>query len=113
MPVAKIQFQKILNSSKPICGIYKITNVQTKECYIGQSTDVKKRWYEHCRCGCGIDTPQNNKLYIAMSKYGLHNFTFELLEQCKSNELNKKEKYYIELYQSTIVGYNSQGGKSG
>ena len=75
-PLAKKQFPLILQD-KTKCGIYKITNLVTDECYIGQSVDVYKRWNDHCKCGLGIDTPPGNKLYKAMQEYGLDNFTFE------------------------------------
>ena len=41
-----------------------------------------------------------------MQEDGLENFTWEVLEECKSNELNEKEKFYIELYQADKFGYN-------
>lgn len=97
----------ILGTSDEVIGIYKITNIKTKECYIGQSVNIAKRWSEHVKCGLGIDTPQNNKLYKAMQDYGIWNFSFELLEKCESSLLNEKEKYYIDLYQSKDFGYNS------
>ena len=108
-PIAKKQFPIILQA-KTKCGIYKITNQITDECYIGQAVDVYKRWNEHCKCGLGIDTPPGNKLYKSIQEYGLENFTFELLTECDSKELNEKEKYFIELYQADIYGLNSQGG---
>ena len=108
-PLAKKQFPLILKD-KTKCGIYKITNQITDECYIGQAVDVYKRWNEHCKCGLGIDTPPGNKLYKAMQEYGLNNFTFELIEECDKAELNEKEKYFIELYQAKEFGYNSVEG---
>ena len=93
-----------------VSGIYKITNKNNGLCYIGKSVDVKKRWRDHMKCGLGIDTPVSNKLYIAMKKDGLESFTFELLEKCKSEELNEKEAFYIDLYNSYNYGYNSQKG---
>lgn len=108
-PLAKKQFPQILQA-KTKCGIYKITNQITDECYIGQAVDVYKRWCEHCKCGLGIDTPPGNKLYKAIQEYGLDNFTFELITECSTSELNEKEKYFIELYQADTFGYNGQGG---
>jgi len=108
-PLAKKQFPIILQD-KTKMGIYKITNTITDDCYIGQAVDVYKRWCEHCKCGLGIDTPPGNKLYKAIQEYGLENFTFELLTECSASELNEKEKYFIELYQSNTFGYNSTGG---
>ena len=108
-PIAKKQFPNIIQA-KTKCGIYKITNLTTDECYIGQAVDIYKRWNEHCKCGLGIDTPPGNKLYKAIQEYGLDNFTFEILTECKQSELNEKEKYFIELYQANLFGYNGTGG---
>lgn len=93
-----------------VTGIYKITNIKTKECYIGQAMHIKERWAEHAKCGLGIDTPAGNKLYKAIQEFGLWNFSFEVLEVCPKNQLNEKEKYYIDLYSSYDYGYNSTRG---
>ena len=93
-----------------VCGIYKITNQTNDMCYIGQSVDIAKRWKDHAKCGLGIDTPASNKLYKAMQEDGLHNFSWELLQTCDRDELDEREKYYIELYQSKEYGYNSTAG---
>ena len=108
-PLAKKQFPLIIQA-KTKCGIYKITNIVTDECYIGQSVDIYKRWCEHCKCGLGIDTPPGNKLYKAIQEYGLDNFTFELITECEPSELNEKEKYFISLYQADTFGYNGNIG---
>ena len=107
-------FQKPMTSlcnnvlgTESICGIYKITNQTNNMCYIGQSVDIAKRWKEHAKCGLGIDTPLKNKLYKAMQEDGLENFSWELLEKCSKEELNEKEKFYIDLYQAESYGYNS------
>lgn len=91
-------------------GIYKITNIKTKECYIGQAIHIKDRFVEHAKCGLGIDTPAGNKLYKAIQEFGLWNFSFEVLEECPREQLNEKEKYYIDLYSSYDYGYNSTRG---
>lgn len=96
--------------TKTICGIYKITNQITKECYIGQSVDISKRFKDHAKCGLDIDRPQGNKLYQSMLEDGLWNFTFELLEECSKEQLNEKEKFYISLYDSNNYGFNSTVG---
>ena len=101
--------KKILGSS-PVCGIYKITNIKNNMCYIGQAKDIDDRWKEHMKYGLGIDTPVGNKLYQAMKEIGPENFTFELLEACPVEQLDEKEKFYIELYQAKDYGYNSNNG---
>lgn len=108
-PIAKNKFPIILQD-KTKCGIYKITNLLDNKSYIGQSVDIYKRWNDHCKCGLGIDTPPGNKLYKAIQEDGLENFTFELLTECPKEELDSKEKYFIELYQAKEYGYNGTGG---
>ena len=108
-PIAKKKLPLILGSEN-VCGIYKITNIKNQMCYIGQAKDMRKRLNEHLKKGVGIDTPQGNKLYQAMLEDGIDSFTFELLEECSEEELNSKERYYIELYNSIDYGYNSQSG---
>ena len=111
-------FQKQMNElcdrvlgKESICGIYKITNLLTEQAYIGQSVNVADRWKQHCKCGLGIDASATNKLYNAMQKYGVWNFSFELLEQIhQRNLLNEKEKFWIDMYQSNKFGYNGNAG---
>lgn len=93
-------------------GIYKITNQKNGLVYIGQAVDIATRWKTHAKAGLGIDTPANNKLYKSMIEDGLESFSFEVLEECNRSELNEKEKFYIELYQSDIYGFNSNAGIS-
>ena len=91
-------------------GIYKITNQKTKECYIGQAVDLASRWKDHAKAGLGIDTPAGNKLYKAMQEFGINNFSWEVLEFCPKEQLDEKEKYYIDLYQAKEFGYNITKG---
>ena len=50
-----------------------------------------------------------------MNKYGINNFSFEIIEKCKKDELSNKEKYWISFYNSTSPnGYNlTKGGEGG
>ena len=91
-------------------GIYKITNMTSGMCYIGKSTNIADRWKQHIKRGMGADTPTQNKLYPAMLKEGVDNFTFEIVEECKINELPEKEKYWITFYQGMEFGYNMKRG---
>lgn len=91
-------------------GIYKITNQKTKECYIGQAANIADRFKEHAKCGLGIDTPAGNKLYKSIQDYGIWNFSWEILEECPRDQLDEKERYYIQLYQSCEFGLNSNKG---
>ena len=91
-------------------GIYKITNQKTKECYIGQAVDLASRWKDHAKFGLKIDTPAGNELYKAMQEYGIWNFSWEVLEEVPPAQLNEKEAYYIDLYDSKNYGFNKTKG---
>lgn len=101
---------RVLGTGTEVTGIYKITNKESGLSYIGQAKNIRERWRDHMKCGLGIDTPANNRLYQDMLKDGIDNFTFELIEKCSSNELDEKESFYIKLYQTKEYGYNSTAG---
>lgn len=89
-------------------GIYKITNILNGKIYIGQSIDIPKRIYEHkYKAFCKEDRSYRCAIHNAFRKYGLDNFEFEILEETKIEELDEKEIYYIEKYNSLYPnGYN-------
>lgn len=86
-------------------GIYKITNKINGDSYIGRSVNIERRFMEH-------KTPKNGGgriIHAAIEKYGLENFSFEVLEECSEEELDSLEVYYIEKLKPE---YNiSSGGK--
>ena len=90
-------------------GIYKITNNLNGHSYIGQSIHIEHRWQEH-KSQYNWERKPNKPLYLAFSKYGIENFTFEVLEECESNKLNIKEKEWIEHYDTYKNGYNQTCG---
>ena len=90
-------------------GIYKIENLINGNKYIGQSQNINQRWRSHRAYAETKDTP----LYKAIRKYGIENFSFEILEECKIEELNDKEVYWINFYDSYRNGYNQTIGGDG
>lgn len=95
------------------CGIYKITNKINQKIYIGQSKNIEYRWKQHI-----YEMNENYKshysIHKALKKYGIENFTFEIIEITKEEELFDREKYWIQYYNSYNKGYNETvGGDSG
>ena len=82
-------------------GIYKITNLINGKSYVGQSIHIERRWQEHKLPSA------DSAIAKAIQRYGVNNFSFEVLEELQPNELDEKEKYYIKKF-NTIVpnGYN-------
>lgn len=101
-----------LPAGQKIVGIYKLTDRSTGQIYIGQSLDIRERFRTHIKTALAYGTA-TNKLYQCMKKSGLENFTFEILEKgLAKNDLNEREKYYIDFYQSKEMGLNKTSGGS-
>ncbi len=93
---------------KPI--IYKITNKVNGKVYIGQTIQgLSRRKGEHIyRFNI---RERDHKLYLAMNKHGIDNFTFESL--CcvlKEEYLDDLEKHFVKEYNSFKRGYNMTCG---
>lgn len=52
----------------------------------------------------------SSPFYSALRKYGKENFYFEILEECQIKDLNEKEKYWIQYYDTFHNGYNATEG---
>lgn len=88
--------------------IYKIVNQITDHIYIGQTfQNPKKRWKQHIR-----DHRSDRHMSNALRKYGVENFTFEVLICCNTQEnLNWCETFFIKEYNSLHPhGYNYNYG---
>lgn len=92
-----------------VCGIYKITNLINGKCYIGQSVDIYERWHQHKYADY-----KESVIHTAIKKYGIENFSFEIIEKIHQAELNEREIYWINYYDSYNNGYNcTTGGDTG
>ena len=97
-------------------GIYVITNLVNGKKYIGQSIDIQARFIRHKTNGKALKKyVKDSHLYRAMRKYGVNNFSFEILEECPEGKLNEREIYYIDLYKTydSDYGYNETLGGGG
>lgn len=95
-------------------GIYKITNILNGHSYIGQSVNIEKRWIKEKSSAFNKnDIAYNYPLSKALRKYGVENFIFEVIEECSSEILNDREKFWINYYNTFYNGYNQTlGGDS-
>lgn len=90
-------------------GIYLITNNLNNKKYVGQSLDIEDRWKRHIR-----DSKKSDfVIYRAIRKYGIENFSFEVLEECAADELNEKEIYWVDKLGTYNNGYNMTLGGGG
>lgn len=103
-----------------ICGIYRIRNNINNKVYIGQSIDIGRRIRQHIVDAKKIgDRKTNRPLYRAIRKYGIENFTLEIIHICSQGvlqfELDALEIQYINSHKSYMSahGYNATKGGSG
>lgn len=92
--------------AKSKTGIYKITNLENQMCYVGQAINIAERWKQHIKRGIGAEQPTRNKLYPAMLALGVENFTFEIIEECKPQDLNAREDYWQDYFKAKEYGYS-------
>ena len=111
MTPTKIMLNRIIGKDKT-SGIYKITNQINGKVYIGQSVDLHSRLTNHIKAAIGIGNIAHQLVHDAMAADGIENFTFEIVEKCSKEQLNKKEKLWIETYSSDKYGYNRTAGGS-
>lgn len=111
---------ELSEQDKIIGQIYKMTNIITKKCYIGQTRSHKlnknkfrpsgyiRRFDDHISEAIN-NTKKNQCIYLnnAIRKYGKDKFIVELIETCSLKKLNERETYNI-INQNTIFpnGYN-------
>lgn len=93
--------------------IYKATNKINGKIYIGQTVNtLQHRANQHLQ-ETKNSTRKNTYFHNAIQKYGFENFIFIEIDHASNiEELNIKEQYWIEYYNSTnkTIGYNLDSG---
>ena len=115
---------KMEEEKKEVYGvIYKATNIQNHKVYIGLTTKYFESYKnDHLRDARNNKDVERKYFYNAIRKYGEHNFKWEILGECYSQEeLNEAEIECIVFFRSYgmnikkfdhIYGYNmTTGGK--
>ena len=101
-----------MNWSTKNIGIYKFENILNHKIYIGQSTNINKRYVQHLY-DAYFRPEKSTGIDKAIHKYGINNFKFDIIEICPVTELDEREIYWIAYYNSYEKGYNNtKGGKS-
>jgi group I intron endonuclease len=98
----------IYNKQIDMVGIYKILNPKGK-IYIGQSVNIEKRKYYYQTLHC----QKQIMLYNSLKKYGWENHHFEVIEECSVEQLDVREMYWGQFYNTLEDGLNLRLGKGG
>jgi group I intron endonuclease len=98
----------------PIVGIYKITNQINGKAYVGQATNIRRRWNKHKSNAFNQNSDSyDSAICCAIRRHGVDNFIFEIIEECSANELDQREIYWIDYYDTYHKGYNETLGGGG
>ena len=89
--------------------IYKATNENTSQVYIGSTTDsLDQRKLDHNE---RADREEAGKFYEAIHTYGAEHFKWETIDTAENvDELALKEQQYIKEFKANEKGYNSDCG---
>lgn len=98
-----------MNNYNTTSGIYKITNTTDNKTYIGQSKMIIKRLRDH-EVLLKRNGHTNSLLQRAYNKH--KKFAFEIMEMCDYKDLDEKETFWINFFDSTNRkhGYNFESG---
>lgn len=94
--------------------IYKISNKINGKIYIGKTNNISKRFTNHISRSKTLKTTQ--PIHFAIAKHGKNNFSFEIIETCKSEEESTdREMFWIRELKSKEkqFGYNITDGGEG
>ena len=97
--------------------IYKITNLVNNKIYIGQTLQpIQNRWYQHISTAFKENSSNKYAIHYAIRKYGIKNFSFDIIEEVSNDFLNERECYWIKELNTHISnhnGYNMTFGGEG
>ena len=95
---AELNKKRIIKENRGKAGIYRWINNINGKSYVGSSINLTIRFsvyfnnnrFKH---GSGF----RMAIYKAISKYGLNNFTLEILEYCSKDIVIEREQFYLDL----------------
>lgn len=92
--------------------VYVIRNLINEKVYIGQTKNFDGRKADHLYAA---RKGNNRPLYASIRKYGVENFSFEIIETCEDNRIDEREIHWISYYDSmnSDRGYNLTPGGDG
>lgn len=91
--------------------IYRIENKINGNNYIGKTyLPIEERWKQHKK-EVNKERAKDRPLYRAINKYGIENFQIIEIEFCEN--LEEREKYWIQKFDTYKNGYNATLGGDG
>ena len=89
----------IYKENKNKSGIYRWNNLETGDSYVGSALNLTNRLSKYFSFRFLKRNILNSKSRInnSLLKYGYNKFSIDIIEYCESNDLIKREQYYMDL----------------
>jgi len=102
-PLDSLAYNPVYNYD---AGIYQITMIGSKRCYIGSSKGLGGRLRRHAE-KLVEGKHRNVKLQRAWNEHGSHMFGYRIIEQGLTEaQLAEREQYWIDHHRAADVGFN-------
>lgn len=90
-----------------VSGVYQILNIESQKRYIGYASNIRGRIKGH-ESDLNKKKHANDHLQKAWNKYGKHQFTYSVLQECSKDQLCLMEDYWVRVLKTTdeYFGYN-------
>lgn len=98
--------------------VYRITNKLNNKVYIGKAKDALKRFRVHLKIAKGgkkIYPRKFQAIHAAIAKYGIDNFTFEIMHEVQTEQesFDLETKIILEIKSNNLPNYNLSDGGEG
>jgi group I intron endonuclease len=82
-------------AKREVGGVYRIwSKVHPDRCYVGSTVNFKERFSEHKRL---LRKELHNDVFqFHYNKYGLDDLVFDIIEECKAEDLLVREQFYLD-----------------
>ncbi|EME87692.1 uncharacterized protein MYCFIDRAFT_128635 [Pseudocercospora fijiensis CIRAD86] len=102
------QKKEIYKNNNNKIGIYMWTHNSTGSKYVGSSINLSQRFVKYFSIPSLKSEIIRNKsrIYRAILKYGMDDFTLEIMEYCDSNVLTEREQFYLDSIKPIKPIYN-------
>lgn len=98
---ADTQKLDIIKDNKQKCGVYKWTNLETNEFYVGSSVNLRIRFNQYYNLTFIIKYAKSSIFLKALLKYGYSKFRLDIIEYCDKEIVLDREQFYIDTLKPT------------
>ena len=97
--------ESVYKENRKKSGVYCWTNLINGNRYVGSSVNLTRRFSWYYNLTTLVKHKKVSLMSKALLKYGHSEFRLDILEYCDSNEVLKREQYYLDLLNQSTIFY--------